>query len=86
MTVRPLELPARPSLRDLRPLKSSPAGRVPALLRRLPKVRRSGVLASLPVLSSLFAIAAAWDVARPLGLATAAIACLLLEFRFSPEE
>lgn len=86
MTVRPLELPQRPSLRDLRPIKYSRSARLPALLRRLPKVRRSGLLAALPVLSALFAVLAAWDVSRPFGLAVASAACLLLEFRFSPEE
>jgi hypothetical protein len=86
MTVRPLELPSRPNLRDLRPLKYSRSARLPALLRRLPRVQRSGVLASLPVLSCLFAVLAAWDVARPLGLAVASASCLLLEFRFNPEE
>lgn len=81
MSVAPIRID-RPMLRDLRPLKSSPR----RLLASLPRVQRGSVLSSLPVLSSVFAVAAAWDVARPLGLAVASMACLLMEFRFTPDE
>lgn len=76
----------RPSLRDLRPLKADLPGRTRTLLGKLSHKRSDHLLASLPVLSAGFAVLAAWDIARPLGLAVASIACLLLEFRFTEEQ
>lgn len=48
--------------------------------------RRDGILAGLPCLAAVCFTGAAWDVSRPLGLAVAGVALLMLEVRFTPED
>jgi len=96
LTVTPIE---RPSLRDVRLPKglraraSRRSGRLGQLFTGLAgtasrylSARRDGFLASLPCLAAACFTGAAWDVARPLGLAVAGVALLMLEVRFTPED